>query len=180
MSAAELQEMVRQLLETNVTTKRHRALYPTINPTRPELSQANQVVLVTGGGTGFGYGIAEAFVLALADTVVIIGRRVDVLEEAATKLEALAKTHESPTKILKYGCDITNPVDVQKVWDDLASKKLTVDALVSNVAKFTEPKPLMELGADEVWSQVEVSLKAPLYFTEKFCAQPGDKQKVCL
>jgi hypothetical protein len=36
---------------------------------------------------------------------------------------------------------------------------------------------LLELGADEVWSQMEVNAKSPLYFVEKFYKQGGEKQK---
>ena len=53
-----------------------------------------------------------------------------------------------------------------------------MDVFVNNAAKFTEPKPLLELGSDEIWSQIEVNVQAPLYFTEKFCAQSSQKQKV--
>ena len=44
-----------------------------------------QVALVTGGGSGLGYGIAKCFVEAGAK-VVIAGRRADVLEDAARSL----------------------------------------------------------------------------------------------
>ncbi|MEV4089957.1 SDR family NAD(P)-dependent oxidoreductase, partial [Nonomuraea fuscirosea] len=44
-------------------------------------------VVVTGGGTGIGYAIAEAFV-ALGDRVTITGRREAVLAEAARELRA--------------------------------------------------------------------------------------------
>jgi gluconate 5-dehydrogenase len=47
------------------------------------------VVLITGGGTGLGLGIARAFVAA-GRRVVIVGRRREVLDEAARSLGALA------------------------------------------------------------------------------------------
>ena len=46
---------------------------------------AGEVAVITGGGTGLGYGIAESFVSAGA-RVVITGRRKDVLEEAQRRL----------------------------------------------------------------------------------------------
>ncbi len=48
-------------------------------------SMEGQVALVTGGGSGLGFGIAKRFVAAGAK-VVIVGRRADVLESAAAEL----------------------------------------------------------------------------------------------
>lgn len=60
----------------------------------------------------------------------------------------------------------------------LSAKGITVDVLVANVARFTEPKPIFELGSDEVWSQLEVNVKSHLYFTEQFYSQPSGNKKV--
>src|SRR5215469_91991 len=50
-----------------------------------EFSLKGETAVVTGGGSGLGFGIAECFVAAGAH-VVLIGRRADVLEKAAKKL----------------------------------------------------------------------------------------------
>ncbi|KAK9333506.1 hypothetical protein V1520DRAFT_142870 [Lipomyces starkeyi] len=174
---SDLQQLLQQLMQTNVTKTVQRELYPAILPSRPELSQAGKVVLITGGGTGVGYAIARSFVQASADTVIIIGRRVEVLASAGSLLEQEAKTAGTNTKIVTRPCDVVNLGQVDELWKDLATQGITVDVFVANAAKFTEPKPILELGADEVWSQFEVNAKSPLYFTEKFYSQPGDKQK---
>jgi hypothetical protein len=36
------------------TSKTHRDIYPAIDPTRPELSQAGKVVVITGASRGLG------------------------------------------------------------------------------------------------------------------------------
>ncbi len=48
-------------------------------------SLAGETALITGGGTGLGFGIAKAFVAAGAK-VVLVGRRADVLQDAASQL----------------------------------------------------------------------------------------------
>lgn len=176
----DVQQLLKSLWLTDVTKTTHKKLYPALLPTRPELRQAGKTILVTGGATGVGYGIAQAFVRASADTVIIIGRRSDVLATACSDLEQETKASGSHTKIITRSLDILNLADVAAFWKDLVNQGITVDVLVSNAAKFTEPSPILELGADEVWSQVEVNAKAPLYFTEKFYSQANDKPKVSI
>jgi NAD(P)-dependent dehydrogenase (short-subunit alcohol dehydrogenase family) len=184
MSLADLPpEVVEQLFnavlpQKNVTQNTHREPYPAVSPSRPELSQAGRVVLVTGGGTGVGYSIARSFVRAAADTVIIIGRRQNVIAEAASNLEKKAKAVGTNTKIISRSLDATDLTMVDALWKDLAAQGITVDVYVANAAKFSDGKSILELGFDEVWSQIETNAKSPLYITEKFCAQSGDKKKV--
>jgi NAD(P)-dependent dehydrogenase (short-subunit alcohol dehydrogenase family) len=166
------------LVDTDFTDTVHRTEYPAISPMRPELSQAGRAVLITGGGTGIGKSIAQHFVRASAATIIIVGRRLEVLETAAAELEQEAKSAKSPSKIIARRCNVTNTLDIKTLWDELAEKKLAIDVLVLNAAKFTLPAPLLELGADEIWSQIEANVKGPILLTEHFMKQNHRKQKV--
>jgi NAD(P)-dependent dehydrogenase (short-subunit alcohol dehydrogenase family) len=50
-----------------------------------------QTALITGGGTGLGFGMAKCFV-ACGAKVILVGRRPEELEKAATALGANAFT----------------------------------------------------------------------------------------
>lgn len=184
MDQAYLEQALGSLAVTNVTKNTYRKAYPAISPSKPEMSQAGKVILIPGGGTSVGLAIARAFVQASAATVIIIGRRGDVLATAASELEAEAKAAAAssssgvPTKIVHRVVDLVDLAQVDKFWTDLAAENVVVDVWVANAAKFSEAKPLLALGAAEVWSQLEVNAKAPLYFAERFYAQPGDARKV--
>ena len=167
-----------RLITTNVTKTIHRKVYPAIDPSNPALSQKGQTVLITGGGTNIGLSMSRAFVRANAATLIIIGRRANVLEEAKAKLEQEAKTAGTQTKIITSALDVTDRAAVDALWKGFADQGIHVDVYVANAAKFTEPKPVLELGVDEVWDHVEVNALSPLRFIEKLHAQPGTKQKV--
>lgn len=96
-------------------------------------------IVVTGGGTGIGRAVAEAFA-AQGDQVVITGRRKDVLEETAA--------HLGPN-VRAVAFDASDPVQVQAALDALPSQ---VDVLVNNAGGNTDigaepPSGLVGLAA---------------------------------
>jgi NAD(P)-dependent dehydrogenase (short-subunit alcohol dehydrogenase family) len=84
-------------------------------------------ILVTGGGTGLGYSMGHRF-LELGAELVICGRRVEVLEEAAAKLTA-----ETGGKVEIHGCDIRDAEAVDKMIG-AAWENGPLDSLVNNAA----------------------------------------------
>ncbi|KAF2107963.1 hypothetical protein BDV96DRAFT_505206 [Lophiotrema nucula] len=173
-------DILDEIRKSNVTSTIHREPYAAVSPTRPELSQAGRSILITGGGTGAGYDMARSFIQASASTIIIVGRRSEVLEAARVKLEEEANLTGKDTKIVARPCDVVDIVEVNALWTFLGEQGIFVDVYVNNAAKFTEVKPMIELGFDEVWSQVETNMKSPMYFAERFCKQPGKKQKFIL
>jgi 3-oxoacyl-[acyl-carrier protein] reductase len=70
-------------------------------------------IIVTGGGTGIGYAIAEHFVTA-GDAVTITGRRHDVLEDAAAALGAKALPFDAadPDAVTAAVAELPERIDV--------------------------------------------------------------------
>ncbi|CAI6339128.1 unnamed protein product [Periconia digitata] len=170
-------ENIEEIMKTNVTSTTHNTTYSALSPTRPELSQANRVVLITGGGTGIGKSMAQHFALASASHVIIAGRRVDVLDAAVKELSEAATEAKSPTQFLRYKLDQSSKSDITALFEDLAAKSLAVDVLVLNAAKFADMTPLVELGTDELWGHMEANVRSAMYLTEFFMKQNPDKKK---
>ncbi|HVJ44233.1 MAG TPA: SDR family oxidoreductase [Dongiaceae bacterium] len=96
-------------------------------------------ILVTGGGTGLGYSMGHRF-LKLGAELVICGRRVEVLEEAAAKLTA-----ETGGKVETHGCDIRDAEAVDKmiaaIWENGPLDSLVNNAAGNFIAKTEDLSP---------------------------------------
>ncbi|KAI0537990.1 putative short-chain dehydrogenase [Xylaria digitata] len=148
----------------------HKNSYAAIDPLRPELSQAGRTVVITGGNSGVGYGVAQAFIRASAARVIILGRRVDVVTSAAQNLAVEAGAgYKGET--LGLPCDISDAAAVDTLWEKLRADGIVVDVLVLNVAIFAPKKPLLEVGTADVWKVYDVNVRAQLQLTERFYKQ---------
>jgi NAD(P)-dependent dehydrogenase (short-subunit alcohol dehydrogenase family) len=85
----------------------------------------NQRVLITGGGTGLGKGMASRF-LELGATVYICGRREEVLKQTATELSLKGPIHALP-------CDVRKAEEVEAMIDFIWETG-PLDILVNNAA----------------------------------------------
>jgi NAD(P)-dependent dehydrogenase (short-subunit alcohol dehydrogenase family) len=100
-----------------------------------------KIALVTGAGTGIG----RAASLALIDagfTVVLAGRRIDLLEGTST----LAGDH-SRTSVIQT--DVSDEVSVERLFGQIEQTFGRLDALFNNAGTGTPPKPFDELTLAE-------------------------------
>ena len=91
---------------------------------RPDLLK-NKRILITGGGTGLGKGMARRF-LELGATVYICGRREEVLKQTAAELSANGTIHAVP-------CDVRDLEAVESMIDSIWTGG-PLDVLVNNAA----------------------------------------------
>lgn len=89
---------------------------------------AGKVALVTGGGTGIGFAIAEELV-RLGARVVIASRNVEKLELALTKLRAIAGSAEAA---LSVQCDIRKEDEVRRMIEFTVEKAGKLNFCVNN------------------------------------------------
>lgn len=164
---------------TDMTKKVHRTAYPAISPLRPELSQAGNTVLVTGGATNIGLAITKAFVQAGAKRVIIVGRRAAVLESAKEEILAEATKNTSggnnnnnqKVEVMTRSVDLTDLAAVRRLWAGLAQAGVTVDVLVLNAAQPGAFQSLLDMGADAVWERMEANVHGPLLMAELLAKQ---------
>jgi len=93
----------------------------------PDGTFDGKVVVVTGGGTGLGKGIALEFA-RLGATLALWSRSPDHLEAGRAGVEATG------AKVITVGCDIREPDQVAAAFDDTADRIGAPDIFVNNAA----------------------------------------------
>ncbi|KAK4454115.1 Rhamnolipids biosynthesis 3-oxoacyl-reductase [Podospora aff. communis PSN243] len=83
------------------------------------------VALVTGGGTGIGLMMAKALASAGAARVYIVGRRVDVLQQAAN-------TINMPAVVVPLYCDVTSKISLESIVSVVETDVGFLNLLVCN------------------------------------------------
>jgi NAD(P)-dependent dehydrogenase (short-subunit alcohol dehydrogenase family) len=112
-----------------------------------KFSLEGKIALVTGGGAGIGLAIAECFIEAGA-TVVITGRREEVLKETAKTLSS--KVHVRVN-------DITNLDSLPALVDDIETNIGAIDILVNN-AGVNQKKPAVDVTNEEFDRIIQTNL----------------------
>ncbi len=118
----------------------------------------NKVAIVTGGSTGIGYSIVEAY-LKEGAKVVIASYDLDEVNEAVNKL---ALTYDKDN-ILGAICDVKKLDDVKKTIKDTISKFGKIDILVNN-AGITNAKPTESVTDEDFLNMFEVNTFGPFRF----------------
>ncbi|KAH7085772.1 WD40-repeat-containing domain protein [Paraphoma chrysanthemicola] len=91
------------------------------------------VAVVTGGGSGIGLAIASALYQNGATKVYILGRRLNVLQDAVKTLESSPSAPESSSSVLTaIACDVTDLESVKAVVGQIEKEVGYVDVLINN------------------------------------------------
>jgi glucose 1-dehydrogenase len=114
-----------------------------------------KVAIVTGAGSGIGYGIAEA--LAEAGAAVVI-------DYLGFEDEARALAARLPRAVAVQG-DVSVRADVERVVETAVREFGTVDCLVNN-AGVQRRKPFLEMTDEDFWHTVHVNLGGVFLFSQ--------------
>ena len=108
---------------------------------------ADQVAIVTGGGTGIGRAFTEALATAGA-RVVIASRRKDVLRRAADEINATLAAE----RVFPYEFDIRDRTQIEELVKDVVGRRQSIDVLVNN-SGLAVPETVEEI-TDKGWDTV--------------------------
>ncbi len=133
-----------------------------------DIRMEGRSALVTGGSRGMGRAIALKFAEAGAD-VAIIARRLEVLEETKSEIEAAGNG-----KVGAYVCDATDANQIKAAYESAISDFGKVDILVNNAGTSMSGK--FEDITDDMW---EADLGLKLMGAIRFCrlAFPSMKER---
>lgn len=116
----------------------------------------NKTVLITGGGSGIGYEIAN-LLKELGNTVIIAGRDAGKIKQAGNVLGVEA-----------FVCDLNNSSDIEALVEKISTEFPNLSMLVNN----SGVAHLYQLGAgadafDKATAEFKVNYFAPVLLTEK-------------
>lgn len=115
-------------------------------------------ILITGGATGIGFELAQAFVKEGND-IIICGRRENKLKDAKSKLPQIH------TRV----CDLSKEKEREALYNWVKSDFKDINILVNNAGiqrMIDFKKGISELSAGE--DEIDINLKAPIYLSAYF------------
>ena len=83
---------------------------------------SNNKILITGGASGIGFGLAERFIKE-NNTVIICGRREAALKEAAEKLPSL----------ITKACDLSSAKEREALFKWISAEHPDLNILINNL-----------------------------------------------
>lgn len=117
-----------------------------------------KIVVVTGSTRGIGRGLVKSF-LELGCGVVINGRTAERVTETTAELSELG----SPERILGFPCDVTQPVQLQELWDRAKDHFGTVDIWINNAGIANRLAKSWELAPEQIAAVVQTNVLGSMY-----------------
>jgi uncharacterized oxidoreductase len=123
---------------------------------------SNNKILITGGATGIGYGLAERFIHE-NNTVIICGRRASALEEAAKKLPGL----------ITYQVDLSEKSKREALYKWIAAEHSDLNVLVNNAGIQQWMSVINNDFYDRSKEEITINIEVPLHLTSLFLQLPS-------
>jgi uncharacterized oxidoreductase len=123
---------------------------------------SNNKILITGGASGIGLGLTERFIRE-GNTVIVCGRRTDVLQEVLNKF---------PSVITRI-CDLTIDTERVELYNWVAAEHPDLNVLVNNAGI----QNWMDITDDGFFrraqTEIATNIEAPVHLTALFANLPA-------
>ena len=131
---------------------------------------SNNTILITGGASGIGLALAEAFLLE-GNTVIICGRRESKLQEAQLQ----------HSKLITRTCDVANPTDRQNLVSWVTTNYPSLNILINN-AGIQRDIDLTAGTADILAgeNEIAINLEAPIMLSALFIPHLAGKENAAI
>ena len=145
------------------TSTWHSNTYPSLSPTRPELSAKGKTVVVTGGGSGIGAETARYFAAAGASRIALLGRREQPLLDTKASIE-----HKyAGVEVFAASTDVTKRSEVDAAFASFVGDG-KVHVLVSNAAVIGPQDSVKNADGDKFLEAIQKNLSGSLYVAQAF------------
>jgi NAD(P)-dependent dehydrogenase (short-subunit alcohol dehydrogenase family) len=118
-----------------------------------KMSLAGRTVLVTGGGSGIGNGVADAIVAA-GGNAMLVGRNADKLAAAVRDIGAAVRYHPA---------DVTNEDEVSQAVDAAAAWTGRLDGAVHCAGGSETIGPITQIDSDAWRRTVDLNVNGTMY-----------------
>lgn len=125
-----------------------------------------KTVLITGGATGVGYSIAQAFVSTNVSRIAIVSRSAGSQDSVKADLKSTCST-----QIVFYQADITDQTRMSDIMLELGA----IDVLVLSAAIYHDRIPTTQLSTQEVQNTFDTNVIAPFNITKAYLSSPLPK-----
>jgi len=117
-----------------------------------------KVIVITGSTRGIGFGLADSF-LELGCWVIVSGRTQGSVDVA---LSELGNKH-NPDHLVGYPCDVTDPKQIQSLWDEAISRYGRVDIWINNAGIGHYQMDFWQHSVEEVETSVKTNVLGFMY-----------------
>ncbi|KAM7215156.1 putative short chain dehydrogenase [Rhypophila decipiens] len=157
-----------------VTKKWHTHPYPSISPTRPELSASGRNIVITGGGTGIGNAIAVGLAQAGAQSITILGRRLEKLEAGVIPIKNGIPAGKT-TQVYYHAVDLASREETNNVFQAIASQIPggKIDVLVSNAGTSPIVAPAAKVTDEQLLASFTGQVVTAMHAIQAFMPLAG-------
>jgi len=118
---------------------------------------SGNTILITGGASGIGLGLTERF-LQEGNTVIICGRREDVLKEASARFPGL----------LTYTCDLSLAAERETLYKKITSDHPALNVLINNAGIQQWMHPADADFFTRAKTEMAINMEAPVHLVSLF------------